>query len=98
MPIAGTPSYTQAAARLILGQDSPAIKDNRVAAVQTISGTGKFNTSFFFLKSPMFVNRLIYETINEPIDYIRRKPYWCSILGKVLQEELKVLHLETNLG
>ncbi|KAG2222473.1 hypothetical protein INT45_013386 [Circinella minor] len=50
LPIAGTPSYTQAAARLILGQDSPAIKENRVAAVQTISGTGANHTGAVFLE------------------------------------------------
>ncbi|KAI8145559.1 aspartate aminotransferase [Fennellomyces sp. T-0311] len=49
LPIAGVPSYTQAAARLILGQDSPAIRESRVAAVQTISGTGANHTGAAFL-------------------------------------------------
>lgn len=30
LPIAGLPQYTSAAQKLILGADSPAIKDNRV--------------------------------------------------------------------
>ena len=49
LPIAGTPSYTRAAAKLILGEASPAIKENRVAAVQTISGTGSIHTGAMFL-------------------------------------------------
>lgn len=48
-PIAGQPSFTHAAARLILGTDSPAIKENRFAAVQTISGTGANHTGATFL-------------------------------------------------
>lgn len=31
LPITGLPEYTGAAAKLILGSDSPAIKENRVA-------------------------------------------------------------------
>ncbi|KAI9312678.1 aspartate aminotransferase [Dichotomocladium elegans] len=49
LPIAGVPSYTQAAARLILGKDSSAFKAGRVAAVQTISGTGANHTGAVFL-------------------------------------------------
>lgn len=30
LPIAGLPQYTSAAQKLILGADSPAVKDNRV--------------------------------------------------------------------
>ncbi|KAG1465852.1 hypothetical protein G6F56_004804 [Rhizopus delemar] len=48
-PIAGQPSFTHAAARLILGADSPAIKEGRFAAVQTISGTGANHTGATFL-------------------------------------------------
>ncbi|CAO3627631.1 unnamed protein product [Mucor hiemalis] len=48
-PIAGQPSYTRAAAKLILGEDSPAIKEERFAGVQTISGTGANHTGALFL-------------------------------------------------
>lgn len=48
-PIAGQPSYTRAATRLILGEDSPAIKEGRTAGVQTISGTGANHTGALFL-------------------------------------------------
>jgi aspartate aminotransferase len=49
LPIAGTTSYTDAAVRLILGADSPAIKEKRYAGVQTISGTGANHTGALFL-------------------------------------------------
>lgn len=38
--ITGLAEFTSSAAKLILGRDSPAIAENRVASVQTISGTG----------------------------------------------------------
>ncbi|KAL0074376.1 aspartate aminotransferase [Phycomyces blakesleeanus] len=59
-PIAGQPSYTKAAARLILGKDSPAIKENRVAAVQTISGTGANHTGAAFLAQFYKKSRTVY--------------------------------------
>ncbi|KAI8975293.1 aspartate aminotransferase [Mycotypha africana] len=49
LPIAGNPSYTKAAAKLILGADSPAMKEGRFAAVQTLSGTGANHTGALFL-------------------------------------------------
>lgn len=49
-PIAGQKSYTTAAAKLILGSDSPAFVEDRVVAVQTISGTGANHTAAAFLK------------------------------------------------
>jgi aspartate aminotransferase len=40
LPISGHPGFTKAAATLLFGADSPALKQDRVATVQTISGTG----------------------------------------------------------
>ncbi|CEP17012.1 hypothetical protein [Parasitella parasitica] len=48
-PIAGEESYTRAAVKLILGEDSPAIVEKRYAGVQTISGTGANHTGALFL-------------------------------------------------
>ncbi|OTB01117.1 hypothetical protein M426DRAFT_25966 [Hypoxylon sp. CI-4A] len=48
-PIAGIPSFTSKAAELILGADSPAIKEKRVTSVQTISGTGAVHLGALFL-------------------------------------------------
>ncbi|KAI9175637.1 Aspartate aminotransferase, cytoplasmic [Blastocladiella emersonii ATCC 22665] len=49
LPIEGLKSFTDAAARLILGADSPAIAEGRVASVQTISGTGAVRLGADFL-------------------------------------------------
>ncbi|UPK91696.1 hypothetical protein LCI18_002631 [Fusarium solani-melongenae] len=40
LPIQGLQSFTEGAARLILGADGPAIKEDRIASIQTVSGTG----------------------------------------------------------
>lgn len=49
LPIAGIPEFRSGAAKLILGEDSPAIAENRVASVQTISGTGANHLAGLFL-------------------------------------------------
>jgi len=49
LPITGLPEYTAAAARLILGADSPALKEGRAVSVQTISGTGANHLGALFL-------------------------------------------------
>ncbi|KAF2964314.1 hypothetical protein GQX73_g9238 [Xylaria multiplex] len=48
-PIAGIASFTSKAAELILGAESPAIKEKRVTSVQTISGTGAVHLGALFL-------------------------------------------------
>ncbi|KAI9804549.1 MAG: hypothetical protein M1825_001449 [Sarcosagium campestre] len=49
LPIAGLPKFTSAAAKLILGSDSAAIKEKRVTSIQTISGTGAVHLGALFL-------------------------------------------------
>lgn len=49
LPITGLPQFTEAAAKLILGPDSPAITEGRVTSVQTISGTGANHLGALFL-------------------------------------------------
>ncbi|KAI0692389.1 aspartate aminotransferase [Cytidiella melzeri] len=49
LPITGLPAFTSAAAKLILGSDSPAIASGRVTSVQTISGTGANHLGALFL-------------------------------------------------
>lgn len=49
LPIAGLPSFTSASQTLILGADSPAIKEKRVTSLQTISGTGAVHLGALFL-------------------------------------------------
>ncbi|PGH27359.1 hypothetical protein AJ80_00837 [Polytolypa hystricis UAMH7299] len=49
LPIAGLPEFRSAAQKLILGADSPAISENRVVSLQTISGTGAVHLGGLFL-------------------------------------------------
>ncbi|KAE8144615.1 pyridoxal phosphate-dependent transferase [Aspergillus avenaceus] len=49
LPIKGLPSFTTAAQKVILGEDSPAIRDQRVTTFQTISGTGAVHLGALFL-------------------------------------------------
>jgi aspartate aminotransferase len=49
LPIAGLPDFTSAAAKLMLGADSPAIAEKRVTSMQTISGTGAVHLGALFL-------------------------------------------------
>ncbi|KAL2369730.1 aspartate aminotransferase [Blastomyces gilchristii SLH14081] len=49
LPIAGLPEFTSAAQKLILGADSPAIKEKRAITLQTISGTGAVHLGGLFL-------------------------------------------------
>jgi len=49
LSITGLPEFTSAAAKLILGADSPAIAEGRVTSVQTISGTGANHLAGLFM-------------------------------------------------
>ena len=49
LPIAGTPEFTEASAKLILGEASPAIQEGRYCAIQSISGTGSLRLCAAFL-------------------------------------------------
>lgn len=49
LPITGMPEYVAAAAKLILGTNSPAILEGRTVSVQTISGTGANHLGALFL-------------------------------------------------
>lgn len=40
LPVCGPDSFTKASVTLLLGEDSPAIKENRAHGVQSLSGTG----------------------------------------------------------
>ncbi|KAI4841710.1 aspartate aminotransferase, partial [Aureobasidium sp. EXF-8846] len=49
LPIAGLAEFTSASQKLIFGADSPALKENRAVALQTISGTGAVHLGAAFL-------------------------------------------------
>ncbi|CAM1511497.1 Fc.00g090100.m01.CDS01 [Cosmosporella sp. VM-42] len=59
-PIAGLASFTGKAAELILGGDSPALKEKRVASLQTISGTGAVHLGALFLAKFFKGSRTVY--------------------------------------
>ncbi|EEH40627.2 aspartate aminotransferase [Paracoccidioides lutzii Pb01] len=48
--ITGVPAFTKAAAELAFGSSSPAIKEDRIAITQTISGTGALRIAAAFLE------------------------------------------------
>ncbi|EME42295.1 hypothetical protein DOTSEDRAFT_133423 [Dothistroma septosporum NZE10] len=48
-PIAGFPEYTEASQRLVLGNRSKAIREQRAVTVQTLSGTGALSLGARFL-------------------------------------------------
>jgi len=57
--IGGVPEFTQAAATLLFGADAKELKENRVATVQTLSGTGALRVAGQFLRR-FFPNTDIY--------------------------------------
>eukprot|EP00301_Raphidiophrys_heterophryoidea_P018970 c3960_g1_i1.p1 GENE.c3960_g1_i1~~c3960_g1_i1.p1 ORF type:complete len:434 (+),score=116.29 c3960_g1_i1:89-1303(+) len=50
LPIAGLPLFTEHARKLLLGEDSRAIAENRVTTFQTLSGTGALGLGMTFIK------------------------------------------------
>lgn len=86
LPIAGLADFTTAAQKLILGPESAAIKEGRVASFQTVSGTGavhlgalflaKFSkpTPTVYLSNPTWANHhQIFDNVNIPI---KQYPYF----------------------
>jgi aspartate aminotransferase len=51
LPIDGLDSFNKLSRELILGSDSPAVRENRVATVQALSGTGSLRIGAEFLKT-----------------------------------------------
>jgi len=70
LPITGLPEFTSAAARLILGVNSPAIAEGRAVSVQTISGTGANHLGALFLSR-------FYKWSGEPIVGLSN-PTWAN--------------------
>ncbi|KDR81509.1 hypothetical protein GALMADRAFT_221371 [Galerina marginata CBS 339.88] len=90
LPITGLADFTNAAAKLILGADSPAIMEGRTVSVQTISGTGAnhlgalFLSKFYkwngpprvYLSNPTWANHhAIFRNVGiEPVEYAYYDP------------------------
>ncbi|KAF8445439.1 pyridoxal phosphate-dependent transferase [Kalaharituber pfeilii] len=80
LPIAGLPAFTSAAAKLVFGADSPVIKENKVASLQTIPGTGAVHLGALFLNqklyfsNPTWANHAqIFSNVSLPTTTY---PYW----------------------
>ncbi|MCJ1453036.1 Aspartate aminotransferase, cytoplasmic [Mycoblastus sanguinarius] len=70
LPIAGLADFTTAAQKLILGANSPAIKEKRAVSFQTISGTGAVHLGGLFL------SRFLPRPTNQPIYF--SSPTWAN--------------------
>ncbi|KAH3679477.1 hypothetical protein WICMUC_000967 [Wickerhamomyces mucosus] len=51
LPLNGFAPFVEAAAKVILGEDSSALKEERVASIQTLSGTGSLHLAARFIKT-----------------------------------------------
>ncbi|CAI7886392.1 unnamed protein product [Closterium sp. NIES-53] len=60
LPIAGLPAFNRLTAKLILGANSRAIVESRVATVQCLSGTGSLRVGAEFIKAHYPFNKCIY--------------------------------------
>ncbi|XP_023328208.1 aspartate aminotransferase, cytoplasmic isoform X2 [Eurytemora carolleeae] len=49
LPVLGLESFSVAAARMLVGEESPALKENRIFGVQALSGTGALRVGAEFL-------------------------------------------------
>lgn len=65
LPQLGLREFTSAATSMLLGADSPVIKENRVVSVQTLSGTGALS-----LSAVLLIKKLGYKTV------YASKPTW----------------------
>lgn len=59
-PIAGVPAFTSKAIELLLGADSPALKEKRTTSMQTISGTGACHLGALFCARFWRGNKIVY--------------------------------------
>ena len=64
----GLPQFVTGARNLLFGQNSQAVKNQRIASVQSISGTGALGVGFDFLAK--YLPRIVY--ISNPTWAIHR--------------------------
>ncbi|GAA5835043.1 hypothetical protein JCM9279_007181 [Rhodotorula babjevae] len=75
LPIAGLPAFVSATGKLIFGADSPAIKEERVVSIQTISGTGANHYGGAFLER--FYEPWLGKTKEDKVIYVSN-PTWAN--------------------
>lgn len=86
LPVPGNPDYREAGFRLLLGDDSPAVTENRVDAVQSCGGTGALRIGFDFLHNQLKADTIYvskptwgnHKDIAKSVGYsnIREYRYW----------------------
>ncbi|XP_076020350.1 aspartate aminotransferase, cytoplasmic [Genypterus blacodes] len=88
LPILGLPSFRSSASKIALGEDSPAIQEDRVGAVQCLGGTGALKIGAEFLrrflrdaKTPVYVSSPTWENHNAVFlsagfEDVRPYKYW----------------------
>lgn len=70
IPIEGLAEFNKLTSALILGANSPALKENRVATVQSLSGTGALRIAAAFIKRWFPAGTTVYVS----------NPTWCMHL------------------
>jgi len=60
LPVLGLDSFSKAATTMLLGEDSPALAENRAFGVQSLSGTGALRNGAEFLKRILGSNVVYY--------------------------------------
>uniref|UniRef100_A0A8C7KZU2 Aspartate aminotransferase n=1 Tax=Oncorhynchus kisutch TaxID=8019 RepID=A0A8C7KZU2_ONCKI len=91
LAILGLPEFRSSASKIALGEDSPAIQENRVGAVQCLGGTGALKMGAEFLrrwyngndntKTPVYVSAPTWENhnavfANAGFEDVRPYKYW----------------------
>lgn len=84
LPIVGYVPFVETAQKLILGENAEALKDKRVASLQTLSGTGALRIGFDFIRkfipAPVYVSRPTWGNHNSILAVAglpcREYPYW----------------------
>lgn len=84
LPIAGFAPFVETAQKLILGENSEALKSKRVASLQTLSGTGALRVALEFIRkfipAPVYVSKPTWGNHNKIVAVaglpLREYPYW----------------------
>ncbi|CAL8256417.1 unnamed protein product [Lota lota] len=91
LPILGLPEFRSLASKIAVGDDSPAVQDNRVGAVQCLGGTGALKIGAEFLrcfhngsnntKTPVYVSAPTWENhiavfASAGFEDVRSYKYW----------------------
>ncbi|KAG0683760.1 Aspartate aminotransferase, cytoplasmic [Pichia californica] len=75
LPINGLPEFTSSAAKVILGNDSKAITEDRLISTQTLSGTGALHVAGLFIREYFKSNDQSDNTL--PLIYMSN-PTWAN--------------------